>query len=214
MNGADMARQLMVQVRRDLAPQEIGRRLVEMARADVERRIAAREVPRQFTRFVDGLAGAPDSAATGNSVVLYRFNLLAEAAALCLAELARLSPELSGDFKAGFMVQIERKAGSRIVKAASFQARTMSADASRIIIFNIMPYSRKVDSQVEGSRRLRFKVQPNLFANAARATTRRFPSIQAQAVYSVNHPDLYRLRTGPRRGKQVQSPAVIITSRE
>ncbi|WP_419900773.1 hypothetical protein [Roseomonas sp. USHLN139] len=214
MTLSDTSRRLLVQVQRDLSPQEIGRKLVAMAKADVERRIAANEVPKQFTRFIDGRPGAPDNDASAASVVLYRFNLLAEAASICLAELQRLSPKRDGDFKASFWMQVETGRSHRVLLAKDFNARTMSADATRITIFNAMPYSRKVDTQVEGSRKLRFKVQPQLFANAAKATTKRFPSVNAWAVYSIRHPDLYRLRTGPRKGSQVQSPAVIIAPRE
>ena len=155
MTPQQFNRALAIQIERDLAPATIARRLVEGARADVQRRIATGEVPRQFTRFIDGRAGAEDAAAKPESVILYRFNMLAEAARLALLELYRRAPVKSGAYRRSFFLGISRgEGGGRFIKAADFSPRTMSADATEIIIGNSQPNNRLVDRQQEGGRDL------------------------------------------------------------
>ncbi|EHM00527.1 hypothetical protein HMPREF9946_02567 [Acetobacteraceae bacterium AT-5844] len=214
MTPQQFNRALAIQIERDLAPAEITRRFVEGARRDVQRRIATGEVPRQFIRYIDGQAHAEDSAAKPESVILYRFNALAEAARLALLELYRRAPVWSGAYRRSFFLGISRDGGGgRYIPAADFSPRTMSADATEIIIGNTQPYNRKVDVQREGQRALKFSVPPNLYGESAAVVRRRFPAVNVRAVYSVDFPNQYVLKTGPRAGKRVHSPAIILTAR-
>ncbi|MBC9178571.1 hypothetical protein [Pseudoroseomonas ludipueritiae] len=215
MKGAQFNRALRLAIERDLAPTEVARQFVAMAKADVQRRIAIGEVPRQFARFVDGRKGAGDDAVQPDSVILYRFNPLAEAAKLALQELWRRSPVATGAYRQSFYLGISRGGDSgRFIKAANFSPRTMSADATEIVIGNEQPYSRRVDVQRDGTVPLKFSVDPNLFAETAALVRRRFPTVNAKGVYTMLFPGQYRLKTGPRAGRPVHSPAIVISIRE
>lgn len=215
MKGAQFNRALRIAIEHDLAPTEVSRRFAAMAKADVQRRIAIGEVPRQFARFVDGRKDAADEAVQPDSVILYRFNLLAEAAKLALQELWRRSPVASGAYRQSFYLGISRGGESgRFIKAANFSPKTMSADATEIVIGNTQPYNRRVDVQRDGSQPLKFSVEPNLIADTAAVVRRRFPTINAKGVYTMLFPGQYRLKTGPRAGRPVHSPAIVISTRE
>lgn len=216
MTARAFNRTLSVRIERDLAPAEISRQFVTRTKMDVQRRIITGEVPRQFTRFVDGRPGAGDDTVKPDSVILYRFNVLAEAARLALTELYRRAPVWTGAYRRSFYLGIRRGGGvggGRFIKAADFSPKGMSADAEEVVIGNTQPYSRKVDGQTIGKSKLKFSVPPDLFGETAAVVRRRFPSLDVKAVYTMEFPGQYLLKTGPRAGKRVQSPAIVITSR-
>jgi hypothetical protein len=80
----------------------------------------------------------------------------------------------------------KRYIGSRIIRPDGFDPQKVGADVDEVILFNRQPYSRKVDVQLAGLRKLRFEVPEGLFDDAAAAVRRRFPTLAARRVYTMS----------------------------
>jgi hypothetical protein len=212
MSGAAFRRNLDVFVQDNLTAEARSAKLARFARAalaDVQQR---GEGSKQVTRFVDGREGVPEETVRPNGVILYRFGRLAPAIAFALSYLRARSP--GTNYTAGFFVGVSATADidGRPIPAAMFNPATMGGDARTVTIGNSEPYNRRVDVQMDGTRALRFSVPPNLYADCAAQVQRRFPGLVARRVYTLDMPGQYRLKTGPRAGKPVHSPAIVITT--
>lgn len=187
--------------------------LARVARERLAELQASGAAPRFYTRFVDGVEGAPEAAVRPDGVILYRFRFLANAAAFALSYLQARSPVRGGSFRAGFYLGIGGDAegdGGRFARAADFVPAAVTGGVRSIVIGNVEPYNRRVDVQMDGTRRIRFSVPADMYAEAARAVMARFPGIQARRNYTRIFPGQYQLRTGPRKGKPVHSPVLLI----
>jgi hypothetical protein len=79
------------------------------------------------------------------------------------------------------------------VDADAFNPRTVGS-LSEVIIGNTQPYNRLVDVQMEGRRKLRFSVEPDIYQDAARAIERQFKrAVIARREYNLDFPGKYRL---------------------
>ena len=217
MSGAAFRRNVDVWVQDNLTAEARSALLARTARQKLAELQAQGRAPRHFTRYVDGMEGAPEDSVRPNGVILYRFRFLANAAAFALSYLQARSPVRSGAFRAGFYLGVggDRDGdGGRFLRAADFVPAAVTGDVQAIVIGNVEPYNRQVDVQMAGQRRMRFTVPANMYADAASAVRARFPGVSARAVYSRSFPGQYVLRTGPRAGKPVHSPALVISVAE
>lgn len=217
-------RTLDVFVDETLSPEARSDFLADTARQALASAIATGEASDKYRLLVDGREGQKEEAVRPDGKILYLFSYLGEVAAFALAYLRARSPtgltsgnrlyrEAYGDsFYMGLGTGAE--GGGRFIMARNFNPETMGADVTEITIGNIQPYSRKLDVQLVGGRRLRFSVPPNLFEGAATAVKARYGNmVTAKRYYTMRFPRQYTLRTGRRAGKPVESPALIITLR-
>jgi hypothetical protein len=197
-------------VERELSGPARSAKLAAFARTGLAELIASGKASPSYRRFVDGREGAQESDVRPDGVILYEFSYIAEAVLFAITFLQGRSPVRSGRFRESFIVAVD----GRPIPARQFQPRSVPLTAE-VIIYNKQPYSRKVDVQTVGGRRLRFSTPAGLFDDCARAMKRRFGnSFTAKRLYSVAAPGQYVLRRGPKKGRRVDSPAVVITPLE
>lgn len=226
------SRTIEVFVDKDLDPVAQAADFARRARDGIAEEIGRGRVPPSFKRYVDGREGAPESAVRPGGVILYEFSYSAELVVFALAFLEARSPvggmPASGPrlyrkpYRESFYVGID----GRFIPPGGFRPYALRDDWQEIVIGNVQPYSRKVDVQQVGRRRLRFSVEPGLFQDCARALGQRFGNfITAKRVYTMKFPGQYKIkdtqmRTGERShnvkrwaGTLVESPAVVISRR-
>lgn len=209
MSGAAFRRSVEVFFEGEVAPEALARHLAQVAKATAAELITTGRAPPRYTRYVDGREGAPEETVRPDGVILYRFDYMAEVVAFALAFLRARAPVWTGRYRESFYLGLD----GRFVPAARFDAERMGT-VSEVVIGNTMPYSRKVDVQLVGTKPLRFSVPPGLFSDAAKAVQRRFGNlVSAKRVYTMRFPDQYTLRTGRKAGKPVESPALVIALR-
>ena len=183
-----------------LTPAARSAKLAEAARRGVAELVASGRAPPKYRTFVDGAEGR--DVATVRREVLYEFAYLGPAIEFALAFLIARSPAKSGRYRAGFVVAVN----GRPIPARQFIPRQVPPGAE-ILIYNVEPYSRKVDMQLIGSKRLRYSVPDGLFDDAAQAVRRRFGNtVSAKRLYTVKFPG----QAHTRRGRLVESPALSL----
>jgi hypothetical protein len=223
MSGSVQAfrQQVRVFTDRHLTPQAQSKALAAAARSGRDELIRSGRAAPNYAIWVDGQQDASEDAVKPGGAIVYRFQLLGEAAVFAMAFLRARAPVRGGTYRDSFQYALSaggngtanRYVGSRIVRPDSFDPQKVEANVDEVILFNRQPYSRKVDVQLVGLRKLRFEVPPGLFDDAAAAIRRRFPTLAARRVYSMNFPGQWRLKTGNRAGNLVESPALVIGRR-
>lgn len=211
-------RTVEVFIQQSLAPAAQSRLLAETAKAGVAELIRSRQASPRYTRYVNGVEGAPEDSVKPDGNIVYQFSYLGEVVAYALSFLVQRSPVGDGrgpktfyplPYRNSFVVAVDGK------PIPMQQLEFDSIDADEVMIYNRQPYSRKVDVQLVGKKRLRFTVPPHLFDDCAQSLKRRFGNfIDDYRVYTIDGGGtLYTLKTGQRMGLQVNSPALIITVR-
>lgn len=221
--------QVNLLVARNLSPQAMSARLAQFAKSELKRVQAAGASP-DYRRYVDGVRDAPEESVKPGGAIVYRFNLMAQAAALAVAELRKRAPVGKGPINPRKAVQRRYKdsfflgLNGKFVMASDFNPRTANS-LSNVVVGNVQPYSRKADVQFVGNRQLNYSVEPQFFEAAARVVRSRFPNLDVKRVYSVTFPGQYKLqqrqmRTGKQShrikrhtGELVESPSIIIKPR-
>ncbi|HTM78590.1 MAG TPA: hypothetical protein VL133_13295 [Devosia sp.] len=135
--------------------------LAAFAKSELARVIKTGEGNANYTRFVDGIEGAPEESVEAPGPILYQFSWWEEIIVAALAELEKRSPRSSGRYASSFVV------------LASQQVVTGFDDISggaEVIIFNAQPYTRKV----EVPNAMQMSVPPRHFDMATRALVRKF----------------------------------------
>lgn len=223
MSGSALRRNIELWADRTMGPEARAALLARTAKERLADAQAEGRAARAFTRFVDGREGAPEESVRPSGVILYRFRFLANAAVFALSYLMARSPVSSGQFKRSFYVGVggDRDGdGGRFLYWHQFQPDLVGRRVQAITIGNHAPYNRRVDLQWDGtpdkptSRRLRFSVPADMYTEAGEAVEARYPSLQAMRVYTRTFPGQYVLKTGPRAGKPVHSPALLLTIRD
>jgi hypothetical protein len=177
------------------------------ARAARDALIASGRFPRAFTVFVNGVRDAREETISPTGAIVYDGQVLGPAIAFALGFLAQRSPKLSGDYGRSFMIAVSRGgADGRPIPMAAFRPEAVSAEATGAFIYSPLPYSRKVDVQLVGSRKLRFSAPPGLYDDAARAVRSRYPTLNASRLYTVRHPTAERREDG----KRIEYPSLEI----
>jgi hypothetical protein len=160
MSGS-FRRSVTVFVNENLSPAAQSAHLARTAIAGREELIRTRRAPDSYRTLVDGKEGVPEAQVQPRGMIVYRFNLLGEAAAFALAFLRARSPVKSGAFRDNFWLAVD----GRPFSIKTFDPEKVGG-ASEIIIYNLQPYSRRVQVQFDGTRRLRFSVPPDMFGDA------------------------------------------------
>lgn len=198
---------------RNLTPAAQSARLAQVARDGVASLVQQGRAQPQYRRYVDGAEGVDEARVRPDGVILYRFQAQGQVANWALNFLCSRSPVgVSGaggqHFRDGFFFAFN---GGRMVPAAGVAFDKIGPDVRTITIGNAVPYARKVDVQMVGTKPLRFSVPSGLWADAAKEINRRFGGmVRATRENSIRFPGQYMLRRGRRRGKPVDSPALII----
>lgn len=208
MSATLFRRSVEVFIDRKLSPEARSQHLASVARAGLKEILDGKSV-KNYIRFIDGVAWLTEDQVKPEGVILYRFSVLPLVVGFVLGYLKQRSPKKSGRYSESFWVSVNGK----LILARQFNPAHVPMDAE-IYIGNLMPYNRRVDLQVDGTRVLRFSVPPNLYADAVKAARSRFGGlINLYRVYTIEFPGQYILKTGPRRGKRVHSPVIHITLR-
>jgi hypothetical protein len=211
---ASLRHQITAFVNEHLSPAARSGTLARLAIEMREGLISEGRASKVYKTFVDGREGAPEKSVrgTGGGVILYRFSYAAEAALFAFGFLYARSPNRSGKFRESFYFGVN----GRFVSAKQFDPELVPADAE-IVIGNTQPYSRRVDVQLVGGHRLRYRTPAGIFDDAARAVKSRVRgAVTAKRVYSIDFPGRYTLRGEGRsksgKGSKVDSPALIISA--
>lgn len=205
MSGSAFRRAVTVFMDRHLTPAAQSARLATVAREGRAALIAEGRASTSYRTVVDGQEGASEDAVRPTGTIVYRFDVLGEAALFALGYLRERSPVRSGDYRNSFWIAVD----GRRFSMKTFDPEKVGA-AAEVILYNDRPYSRAVNVQMEGGRKLKFKVPPDLFGDALVATRRRFPTLKVEQLYRIQAPGLYVLKNGRRAGKVVDSPALAI----
>jgi hypothetical protein len=228
MSASVFRTQADVFLSRHMAPEVQSRLLAETAIKGREELIRSGRAPNAYATFVDGEEGVPEARVSPDGVIAYRFVRIGEAAAFAMSYLVTGSPVASGRFRSSFVYAVgqhgwrqrHRKPTAanfynvnRIIRPASFDPSKVTDDVDEILIFNTQPYSRKVDVQLAGNRRIRFSVPADALDEAAIAVRRRFPDLDARRIYTVRFSWQYKLKTGSKAGRPVENPALVISVR-
>lgn len=219
MSGSAFAREIRLAFGKDALWADIVKEVVPLARQDRDQAIRANEFSAAYDTIVNGREGAPEESLQPGGAIVYLARSIGPAVALALDYLRRDSPDrvvpqgskhdTSTRYRDSFMVGISRGAtAGRAVPAASFDADQVSADATEAFIYSPLPFSRQVDVQLIGSRRIRFSIEAGLFDRAAAYIRRSFPMLDARRVYDLDHPGKYRPENA--KARQFHSPGVVI----
>lgn len=194
-----------VAVEQGASPQVRSATLAAAARAGVAELIRSGQAAPKYTRFVDGTEGASEDQVRPDGTIAYRFSYMGEVVQFALDTIRERSPVGTGRYRDSFMVSVN----GRPIKAMSVNPEHVPDDAE-IFIYNTQPYSRKLDVQVAGGRKLRISVSPGMFDDTARAVNARFGNyIRASRRYTLQFPG----QKTTKAGRKIDYPALEISRR-
>lgn len=225
------AQRVQAIIDRTLSPDAQSRMLADAAKKALNDAIQSGRGTDSYRKWVDGHEGAREETVKPTGTILYRFNRMGAIAQFALSYLINRSPVRSSfpispahgkpvHYRDGLYVAVDGK----FILAHQFAPNSVPATAE-ISIGNVVAYSRKVDIQLIGGKRLSFSTAPFLFDDAVREIKKRFGVlVEVKRVYTLDHPLQYTLRKeqkyGPgkrqgrargRIGSRVESPALIIS---
>lgn len=195
-------------------------RIARFARAERDKLINAGRASPVYQTYVDGRLGAAEEQVKPGGTIFYQFVYLREVVPAVLEFLKQRSPVASGRYRDSFYIAVD----GRFFLAREFRIEALPASAE-ITIGNTQPYSRKVDVQLIGTRKLSFSVPSGLFDDAVKFIQGRWGNlVTVKRVYTMAFPGQYRLkipqmrgdaphRVKRRAGTPVESPAIIINPR-
>lgn len=204
--------------------QKIHARVAKKALAD---HLAKVNPDPQVERFVDGRPGLAEEQVKLYGVIRYEFHNLGDAVEAALKFLWHEGAQVSKEFADSFFVGVlrresrivrgkrveERHADGRLIPAKDFGTKNLPADAE-YLIGNKLSYNRKVDVQHIGKKPMSFSVDPFIYARCAEMLNRRYRSVKVKSVYNLTFDGQYILKAGPKAGRPVHSPGIIITRRD
>jgi hypothetical protein len=205
--SATFIHQIEIFAKEHASPEAVSRAIAKAAREGTAELIATGRASPRFTRYVDGREGVAPEAVRPNGVIVDVFETVGEIIGFALGFLQKRAP--GDDFREGFFLGLDGK----MVAASAFNPNTLGS-VQTVFIGNSMPYNRLVDVQLAGTQKVRWSVPDDMYQDCAQAIGRRFGNVvNAYREYNIDFPNKYRLRTGPRRGKPVQSPALVMEVR-
>lgn len=210
--AAAFARRLQVFADRTLSPAAQSAMLAAAAKRELAGLISSGRASPSYQRFVDGAENRPEAAVkpAPSGLIVYRFATLGRVGAFALEFLVRRARGLPAEYLRGFYLA----ADGRFIPMAAFNPDKLGAGVKELAIGNVVAFSRKVDVQLAGGKRLRFSVPPGLFDDCVAAIRSRFGNVvDAKRVYTLTFPGQHVLKRGRKRGSRVESPAIIITPR-
>jgi hypothetical protein len=203
-----ISQQVKVFIDDNLSPAARARALATAAKKGLAELQASGRVSQFYERFVDGRRGAIEESVRPGGAIIYEFQYLGPAVLFALGFLRRRSPVRSGRYRDAFMVSVD----GRSMRWDQFNPQLVP-NSAEVIIYNIEPYSRKIDVQIAHGRRLQISVPPGLFNDAATALHQQFGgAVVARRLYSISFPGQYVIRRGEKKGSRVQSPALVLSS--
>lgn len=177
-----------------------------LARRNHEEYIRQKLVSPSFKRYVDGKLGPSEEeikiTKIKPGVIRYVGADIVEAVTFCLAYCREISPVLTGQFKAAWIV---------VVDGAPWRGPLSDITSDKVWIVNFAPFARRLE-QSSGKQSPRYKIT----ALAAQETARRFPGVQTRRIFldippgatNGSWPAPYHRKTPPRSA--VLYPAVQI----
>lgn len=209
MSGAQFQRAVRLAFSRDAIWADVAARTAAFARSDRDAKISAQRFSPIYDTLVNGREGAAEETIQPGGAIVYRAQLLGPAVAAALAELMKRVPRRTGGYAKTFRVALGRGEGGYPIPAAQFDPALVSPEATDAYVFSTADFSRQLDVQIAGNRRIRVMVPPGFFADAAAAVRRRFPTVQAQRLHTIRWPGAGRTR----QGREIEYPAVWISLR-
>ncbi|MDO9712457.1 hypothetical protein [Paracraurococcus lichenis] len=206
MSGSAFKRSVDVFVSRDLSEPERAAHLARVAKAGLAELQGSGRAPEAFRRFVDGREGAREESVKAEGLILYRFSLLAEAATFAMTYLLTRVPVTSGAYRDALWYAVNNRPISR----KSWAPDKLGSDVDEVILFDKLPQSRKLDVQLVGGKKLRVKVKPNFFEDAAREVRKAYPSLDCWRLYSVDWPG----RQKSEKQRWIDYPGISIRARQ
>jgi hypothetical protein len=196
-------------VDRILPQAERARLLAAAARGARDSLIAQGRAAPSYRTMVDGRAGAAEETIRPGGSIVYRFNLLGEAASFALAFAIARSPLRSGRFKRSWFVAVDGADWTGDLRDIP--------PGAEVIVTNRQPYTRKIE--VGGQK---VNVPPGIVEAARQATRRRFPNLQVKLQFVLipasGSPGQYILKGRHHRrdraaGQKLTYPAVVINEK-
>lgn len=220
--AAEFNRSLQVWVEQTLSPEAQSKFLAKTAREERDQLIKSGRASPTYRTFVDGTIDKSEDLVqpAPSGKIIYAFSGWRAITTAALKILVDNSPVLTGNYKKSFYLGIDGK----FVPMEQFNADAIGFDVKEVVIGNTQPYSRKVDVQLVGGKKLNFSVPPLLFDNAVKELKSQFGrNFTIKRVYTMEFPGQYVLRQEqyhksgrnigkPRKraGQLVESPALII----
>ena len=165
--------------------------LIQTALRESAKIINGKPRPSSFTRNVDGVRGAPETAVKANGFIVYEFQYITEIVAYALQFLVERSPVDSGRYKRSWFVMVD---GVRVSNPKDIQP------GSIIMISNDQPYSRKIEVG-----HMRMSVPHGVVDDASVAVNHVFGNMIKASVGFVDLPGGYVLKGRFRRGYRAQA---------
>lgn len=160
------------------------------------RRVLKREPA--YRQFVDGSEGKPLEQVRPDGRIVFTFEIGADLVGFILAELQRVSPVDSGDYRKSHMVFAD---GREVAPGADL------AGAEEIVLLSPLPYSRKIEL---GLMRMRVDGTSEVYQQAARAARRRFGNI---AIINFEFRSPVGTAQRGQAGRASRVPAIVVRMR-
>ena len=214
MRAQFLDRQLKLGLRADIGPEAMAAELAKFSRANVAEYLLSEPIPPGYETFVNGRRGVAEEAVKAPGPIVYVFNWWPQILTFALAYLRGRSPV--GPSKAHkdpptayrdsfFVLAHGREHHPR-------QWSLIPPDIDEVIITNEAGYHRKVDVQMMGMKPIRMSVPPGIMEDGAAAIAAKYGDlVKTKRIYSTPHSGQWIYRRGPRAGKPVASPAIVLT---
>lgn len=142
-----------------------------------------------FTRFVDGVKGAPEEAVKSRGVIQYDYHRLEEVVAFAMQTLFDFSPVL---------LDVYRR--SHILLVDGVEARNLEnwQPGQEVVITNTVPYTRKIE---QGRMKMRVPGTDHVYERASIAVNRRYGNV-AQTKFTYRSAILPYVAGGANRAER------------
>ena len=214
MKSQFLDRQLKLGLKADIGPEAMARELAKFARANVADYLRSEPIPPGYETFVNGRRGMAEEAVKAPGPIIYVFNWWPQILHFAIGYLRGRSPagppkehkDPPRPYRDSFFVL----AGGR--EHHPRQWSLIPPDIDEVIITNDSGYHRKVDVQLMGGKKIRMSVLPGIMEDGAAAIAAKYGDlVEARRIYSTPHSGQWIYRRGPREGKPVNSPAIVLT---
>lgn len=224
-NARAFERQIQLAVNH-LKPPEFQKVVARQAREILAEHMAGMPTDTQVRTIVDGRVGAREESVRYGGVIRYEFGAIARVVQECLdwlrSEASKVGQKYASAFFVGILKQESAVSRGRRVESFSMEGRKIPASrfgaASRaltgneqFIIGNERPENRKIDVQLMGFETIRFAIDDMIYDRCALAFKGRFPGFDIRRVYTLQFTGQWILVHGPRAGRPVHSPGLVIT---
>ena len=139
--------------------------LVETAKREHAKIMAANPRPGGFTRFVDGRQGAAEETVKANGVITYDYQRLDAVAQFALETLFDFSPVESGEYRRAHTLFLRDRA---VANLKDWQP------GDRVYVSNFLPYARKIEN---GKMKMKVSGTAEVYERAALAVHRRIGNV-------------------------------------